>query len=177
MPIPVTMDDAKRQLRMDVDDVSRDDEIQSFIDDAAAWIEEYTGHVLVERDITAEFATFGEISFREWPIAASAVPIISYQGASGPAVSITDVQARVSRRPVRIVRWDGARWPVLPSGNIVTVTIRAGYPANAVVPPVFRRAMLMLIAAYDDDREGGDIVAKAEATARRICAGFRPRAL
>lgn len=177
MPIPVSLPDAKQQLRIEFDDVSRDDEIQGYINDAVAWVEEYTGHVLVERDVTAEFSSFDDISFREWPIAASAVPIVTYAASGGPATSVTDVQARIVRRPVRVRRWNGAGWPSLPSGNTVSVTIRAGYPDGAVVPPVFRRAMLMLIGAYDDDREGGDTIEKAEATARTICRGLRPRSL
>jgi hypothetical protein len=45
------------------------------------------------------------------------------------------------------------------------------------VPGNFRRAMLVLIAAYDADREGGDILAKADVAATRMCRGFRFRGL
>jgi hypothetical protein len=37
--------------------------------------------------------------------------------------------------------------------------------------------MLVLITAYDDDREGGDVFQQAEATARRLCRDYRFRAL
>lgn len=177
MAVPVSLEDAKRQLKLELDDVSQDDEIQGFIDDAVAWIENYTGHVLVARDVTAQFSDFASIEFREWPIAANAVPVVNYPSADGSAISITDVRADVSRRPVRVLPWIGSRWPSVPAGTGATATIRAGYEDGDTVPGVFRRAMLMLIGAYDDDREGGDAFTKAEATARRICSSFRPRAL
>lgn len=176
MSIPVTLDDAKRQLRIELDDASQDDELLGFIADAAAWIEDYTGHLLTQRDVTAQFDRFDALSFREWPIAADAVPIVTYEGASGP-VPVTGIKMNISRRPARVVTLSGGRWPALPPGSAITVTVQAGYADDNPVPEVFRRAMLMLIAAYDADREGGDAFCKAEATARRICSGFRPRAL
>lgn len=43
MAIPVTLQDARRQIRLDDDDESHDADLVQFIDDAAAWVEEYTG--------------------------------------------------------------------------------------------------------------------------------------
>jgi hypothetical protein len=54
-----------------------------------------------------------------------------------------------------------------------TVTIRVGYESADEVPRDLRRAMLLLIAAYDADREGGDVFAKAEDAARRLCRRYR----
>lgn len=177
MAIPVTLDDAKRQLRLELDDVSQDDEIAGFILDAAAWVEDYTGHVLIARDVTAAFEGFANIVFREWPMAADAVPIVTYVDGDGQAVSVTDVRAMTGRRPVSIIPWAGSRWPAVSPAPSVTVTIRAGYEDADPVPGAFRRAMLLLIAAYDVDREGGDIFAKAESTARRLCRDYRVRRL
>lgn len=176
MAVPVSLDDAKRQLKIELDDVSQDEEIQGFIDDAAAWIEEYTGHILEARDVTAHFGSFFDISFREWPIAADAVPTVTYPSADG-AASVTGVRAIVSRRPVRVLPWNGTRWPTVAADIGATVTIRAGYEDGDTVPGVFRRVMLILISAYDDDREGGDAFRKAEETAHALCRGLRPRAL
>jgi hypothetical protein len=55
--------------------------------------------------------------------------------------------------------------------------MRAGYEAGDAVPGNFRRAMLMLISAYDSDREGGEVFQKAEASARRLCGRLRARSL
>jgi uncharacterized phiE125 gp8 family phage protein len=176
MAIPVTLEDAKRQLRVELDDDERDEEIVGFINDAVAWVEEWTGHIFVARDITAEFASFKDISFREWPIAPGAAPTVTYPD-GGSAVTVTDVRAITSRRPVRILPWIGSRWPTVSVGTGATATVRAGYEDSDTVPGVFRRVMLILIAAYDDDREGGAAFQKAEETARALCRGLRPRAV
>lgn len=177
MPIPVSLDDAKRQLKIEIDDASQDDEIRGFIDDAAAWIEKLTGHVLVAREVVATFDAFDGVSFREWPIARTAVPTVSYEGSAGQAVPVVGVRAVLSRRPVRIAAAIGGRWPLLPTGSAITATIRAGYEDGDEVPPIFRRAILLLVAAYDADREGGDIVRKAEEAAKDLCGDYRIRVL
>lgn len=177
MPIPVTVDDAKRQLKIEIDDVTQDDEIEGFINDAVAWIEKLTGHVLVAREVVATFDAFDGISFREWPIARTAVPTVSYEGSAGQAVPVAGARTVLSRRPVRIAAAIGGRWPLLPSGSAVTVTIRAGYEDADDVPPIFRRVILMLVAAYDIDREGGDIVRKSEDAAKALCDDYRIRLL
>ena len=177
MTIPVTLEAAKRHLKIELDDVSQDEEINGFIADAAAWIEQFTGHVLVARDVTKSFSSFDRVMFREWPIAADAVPVVTYDGAGGQAVPVTEVRMLLSRRPARVAPWVGGRWPALPLGSGVTATVRAGYEEGDEVPGEFRRAMLTLIAAYDADREGGDILRKAEDAAKDACSNFRIRAL
>ncbi len=176
MAIPVTLEDARHQLQMAADDTARDDEITGFIADAAAWVEDYTGHVLEPRDVTEQFSSFDQIAFRAWPIAAAAVPIVTYASGNVAATQVTAVRPVVTSRPVRIVPWIGERWPRLTPDSI-TVTIRAGYAPGDVVPRNIRRAMLVLIAAYDGDREGGELFQKAEATARRLCGSLRLRGL
>jgi hypothetical protein len=59
MAIPVTLQDARRQIQLDENDESHDADLVQFIDDAAAWVEEYTGHILVARDVTESFRGFG----------------------------------------------------------------------------------------------------------------------
>jgi uncharacterized phiE125 gp8 family phage protein len=177
MTIPVTLEAAKLHLKIELDDSSQDEEVAGFIADAAAWIEKLTGHVLVARDVTKNFSSFDRMLFREWPIAADAVPTVTYDGAGGQAISVTEVRMLLSRRPARVAPWVGARWPALPIGSGVTATVRAGYEEGDDVPRVFRRAMLTLIAAYDDDREGGDILRKAEDAAKDLCSDYRIRLL
>ncbi len=55
MPIPVILADARRQLRLDADDMSMDAELTEFIVDAAAWVEKYTGHILAAHDVVEQF--------------------------------------------------------------------------------------------------------------------------
>jgi len=156
-------------------DPSRDSEIFDFIEDAAAWVEEYTGHILVARDVVEHFDSFERIRLKAWPIKPDAVVGIGYSPGAGAATNLYGARIASSSRPAVVLPAVGTRWPVGASG--VTVLVRAGYEAADEVPANFRRAMLILISAYDSDREGGDVFAKAEASARRLCRWFRIRRL
>lgn len=177
MAIPVTLEDARRQLRIEDNDASQDTELQGFINDAAAWIEKYTGHILVARDVTETFRGFGTSTLRAWPIKPTAAIGLAYVDANGTPVALTGGTLDVSQRPARVIPAGGCFWPFRNAHQIYSVTVRAGYEDGDAVPGNFRRAMLVLIGAYDADREGGDILTKAEATARSLCYWYRARAL
>lgn len=175
MAIPVTIEDARRQIRLAEDDTSQDADLLQFIDDAAAWVENYTGHILVARDVVEQFDGFCRLRLRAWPIKPGASVGIGYQPASGMATNLYGARIVSSARPAVVLPAVGTSWPSLTSG--VTVLVRAGYEDGDAVPGNFRRAMLILISAYDSDREGGDVFQKAEAAARRLCGWFRARNL
>lgn len=171
MALPVTIEEAWAQLRAEPGE--RETEISDFILDAAAWVENYTGHILEARDVTERFcASAGSIALRAWPINHDAVPAITYTGTNGPS-SVDQVRLDVSRRPARVLPVRGLCWPIYSPVQPLTVTIRAGYESPADVPRNFRRAMLVLISAYDEDREGGKVLADAEAAAMRLCRGYK----
>lgn len=177
MAIPVTLEDAKRQLRIELDDDERDDEIRSFIIDAVDWVEKYTGHIFAAHDVTEVFRGFRPVMFRAWPVAADAIPGVAYTNSDGVAVAITGARIDLSQGRARIAPSSSAFWPFIDSQQVFSVTIRAGYEDGDAIPGNLRRAMLVLIGAYDADREGGEIFEKAEDSARRLCASFRPRSL
>lgn len=177
MAIPVSLDEAKRQLRLEVDDISQDAEILGFIADAAAWVENYTGHVFTAQTVTETFRGFKPVNLRAWPIKADAVPAVAYSDTAGTAIGVPGARLDLSRDRARVMPGTGSFWPFIDSQQVFTVTIDAGYAAGDHVPGNLKRAMLLLIAAYEVDREGGDILAKAEASARSLCSDYRPRAL
>lgn len=172
----VSLEDARRQLRLG-SDTSRDEELRGWIADAAGWIEDYTGHTLSLRDVSQTFTGFDAMALRAWPVAATAVPTVTYADQAGQSVVVPSARIDVSRRPVRAVPNIGTRWPSVSAGTTVTVTVAAGYASADDVPRNFRRAALLLIGAYDADREGGEIMQAAEQTARRLCGGKRARSL
>ncbi len=175
MAIPVTLEEARRQLRLGDDDSAQDAEVAGFIADAAAWVESYTGHILDHREVTEHVRGFKPVEIRAWPIEANAVPGVAYLDASGSPIAIPGARLDLTNRPARVFPGTGLFWPFRDSAQAFTVTITAGYADAASVPRDFKRAMLILIAAYDADREGGDLFAKAEATAKRICNRHRLR--
>lgn len=175
MAIPVTIEDARRQIQLGEDDDSQDADLLQFIDDAAAWVEDYTGHILVARDVVEKFESFDRLRLRAWPIKPDADVGIGYDPASGAAMNLYGARIVSSSRPAAILPAIGTRWPGCARG--VTVLVRAGYEPSDPVPGNFRRAMLILISAYDSDREGGAIFQPAEASARRLCGWFRARTL
>lgn len=175
MPIPVTLIEAKDQLQIGLNDWDRDAEIDGFIKDAAAWVEEYTGHILVARDVVERFESFERLRLKAWPIKPDAVVGIGYTPGAGAPTNLYGARIASSARPAVIIPAAGTRWPVGASG--VTVLVRAGYEPDDTVPGNIRRAMLVLISGYDADREGGDIFAKAEASARSLCSRLKVRRL
>lgn len=176
MAFPITLDEAKAHLRMGPDDYDQDSVIEGFITDAAAWVEDYTGHILEAREVTEHFDGFSRLQLRAWPIQPDAVVVVTHSSGSGP-VAVAGARLSAVARPGRILPALATAWPRVTAGTTVTVTLEAGYNADDGFPDAFRRAMLLLISAYDADREGGDILAKAEAAARRLCGRFRRRTL
>lgn len=173
MAIPVTLDEAKRQLRLEVDDTDQDDEIAGFVADAAAWVESYTGHLFSAGDVTERFRGYQPVTLRAWPIAADAVAAVTYVDSDGTPTAIPGIRLDLSGQRGRVSPATGHFWPFRDAQQIFTVIVRAGYEDPESVPRNLKRAMLVLIAAYDADREGGDTFAKAEEAARRLCSRFR----
>jgi len=177
MATPVSILDARRQLRLTDDDASMDGHITGWIADAAAWVEQYTGHILEARDVTEQFSGFGAVRLRAWPVAPTAVPGVAYVTADGSPVAIIGARLDVSSRPARVLPPGGPFYPFRHAEQLFTVTVRAGYGPHDRVPGNVRRAMLVLIAAYDQDREGGDMFQAAEASAKSLCRDLRARGL
>lgn len=176
MAIPVTIEDARRQIRLAENDDSQDADLLQSIDDAAAWVEKYTGHILVAREVTQEFSGFGLAPLRAWPVKPSATATVTYLDSSGNVAAFTEMRLGAATRPARIIPSPAFGFSA-PRDASMIVTVRAGYEPDDDVPGNFRRAMLILISAYDSDREGGAIFQQAEASARRLCGGFRARSL
>jgi uncharacterized phiE125 gp8 family phage protein len=177
MAIPVTIEDARRQVRLDADDASLDADLTGFIADAAAWVENYTGQILTARDVTENFVGFGAVALKAWPIRADAAPGVAYLNSAGTPVSVTGARLDVSKRPARVLPPNGPFYSFLDSKQAFTVTIRAGYDDGDVVPGNMRRAMLILISAMETDRAGGEIFQKAESAARKLCFSCRQHTL
>ena len=72
----------------------------------------------------------------------------------------------------------GARWPSPRSiAGPVYATFTAGYPNAEAIPQVLRQALLVMLTAFYEDREGGEVFQKAEASARLLCRRHKRRTL
>lgn len=170
MALPITLDEAKAQLRVDGND--QDSEIEDLIRDAAAWVEDYTGQILEPRDVIEHFSGFRPVTLRAWPIDPAATATVEYVVEDEPA-TLVGAKLDASKRPARISPTVGAFWPFVDPRQTFTVAIRGGYENPDDVPRGICRAMLVMIAAFDADREGGETFVKAEKAAKSLCRRYK----
>lgn len=167
---PINIEEARAQIRMD-GDTSRDADLARYIRDAREWVENYTGQTLIAGDVEETFRTPGRtVALRAWPIAAGAIATVTYVDSDG-VEQLVDAHFNASRRPALV--YPVGAWPLNRSDQQLRVTVRAGYETADAIPGNMRRAMLLLIAAYDADREGGDLFEKTEIRAKSLCRSFR----
>lgn len=167
MTEPVTLAAAKKHLRVDADD--EDTLIEGIISDARAWVEDYTGQILVQRTVVEAIDAFdGRI--RAWPI--TSIDSVSYRDADGVSTALAAETYTLfnARRPARMVRTPSLVWPTLGAGpGPVVMTMTAGYADPADIPRGLIRAMMFLIGGYYADRETGGLAGDVETAARHAC--------
>jgi len=174
---PITLEEAKLQLRLDVD--ADDAAVTGYIIAAREWVESWTYLVLVRREISESIPAFSRrTALRAWPIAADQPLTLSYRDGSGAEQTIENAVFRAAVEPALVFPAAGTLWPSasLVDGAI-TATFTAGFATPAEVPQLVKQAMLILITAYEADREGGEIFARAEASAKSLCRKSRRRTL
>lgn len=143
---PVTLDEAKVQCKVEVDD---DDDF--FNDDlivtAREYVERYTGRALITRTYDATFAPASTLQLRMLPVASLTSITATLTDDTTETVATTEYKLD----PVEflpIVKLDS-----YPSGTeYLTVRYVAGYGDASDVPASFKRAMLLLIRQWYDNR-------------------------
>jgi uncharacterized phiE125 gp8 family phage protein len=175
MAEPISTAEAKKHLRVEssVDDTLIADKIIA----AREWVEDYTGLVLTQREITETLPRFSSTSkLRAWPVAQDQPATLTYRDASGVEQTISDAQIVARARPAVIYPTPGSRWPSDVAGEIA-VTFTAGYIDAASVPQKLKQAVLIMLTAFYEDRDGGDLFAASEKTAMRLCRREKRRTL
>ncbi|MFD1951369.1 head-tail connector protein [Sphingomonas arantia] len=175
MPEPVSLELAKLQLRLD--GTAENALIEQSITAAREWVEKYTGHLLVRREVVEVVGALrNTVNLSAWPDVV--VTKVEYL-AGGAMVSLDAADFRVApmQRPAQLALvapsgWfgAGARAAGAASSPVITVTMQAGY-ANGAVPAQLVRAMLVLIAAMYDGR--GSLSDAAIASATGLCRPYR----
>lgn len=171
---PITATEAKRHLR--VDSSADDTLIDGYIASARDWVEGETGVRLVEQEVTEAVDRFhGPARIRAWPISADGDVTVSYRDAAGEFQTITTATIANATRPGVLRPAVGTRWPTCAMG--ISVTFTAGFPDADSIPAALKQAMLVMLTAFYEDREGGEMFERAEKCARSLCRRYRRRSL
>lgn len=132
---PVTLDEAKRFLRVDHDD--EDTLIQTLIASARETLEARLNVAMIRRAMQASFAAGGEICLPRWPVAS--VDTVLADGVITP-----NYQADLRKRPTTVN---------VTSCDHVEIAFTAGYGHDpSDIPAPLRQAMLLMIARGYEDR-------------------------
>jgi len=149
---PITLEEAKAQLRVDHED--EDLLIQHYIDAATAWLDGpagILGRCLVTQSWQMDLdAVTGPILL---PFPDSEIDSAVFTDAAG-----SDLDYRIDRRDQRLLVQ-----PLAGFGRPAAITFTAGYGAPADVPAAIRQAMLLLIGHWYEHREAVSLGASPSA--------------
>jgi uncharacterized phiE125 gp8 family phage protein len=154
---PVTLEQAKAQCRV-IDDTSQDELIAGYITAAREFVEEQTGHVLVQREFTEyrEDLRCRFIELLRRPVLDDPAPVITYTDTSGDEQTYDEAVFSVARYPARIYPSLTGWWPAVSRNGTVSIAYTAGY-ADGEVPQRAIQAILMLVGHWFAKRETAEI--------------------
>lgn len=176
MAEPVSLEEARAHLRVLHDD--EDGLIEGLIIAAREWVENFTGKILVRREVTQRFDRFDPLAFlHAWPIAPDAVLTVTYVDASGVGRTVTDARLILNNGWAQFAPAFGSRWPVTyATAGAVSVTVEAGYATPDDVPQSLKQAMLLLIGHWFANREAvniGNISTEIPMAVDSLCRKYR----
>lgn len=168
MSEPISLDLAKQHLRLLPDPSDDDDLVDEAIADARGWVENYTGQKLVAEDVVEKIDWFAG-DLLTWPIVS--VDAVTYLDRAGNEQTLDPAAYRLLNeiRPARLVPVPGKGWPATLGEQSVSVAMTAGYESADEIPRGMRRAMLLLITGYYDNRDTGGLDDATEAAAKAAC--------
>ncbi len=173
MAEPLTTAEAKAQLRVTSD--HEDDLIDSYVIAAREWCEEYTGHILVQREVTDSFSAWGDyLTLRYQPITVddpTPTLTVTYHDLEGDETEYAGRVIRDQRYPWTIHPPYGDEFPTLGDNGTIAVTYTAGYATAADVPEKFKQTIRVLISAMHANR--GAIPEETAQTARFLLRSYR----
>jgi hypothetical protein len=152
----LTVLELKKYLRYEAADTSNDDPLGLIVDGGQRYIENYTGHLLVRREVVESPAAFptarrtGEVPYYDlrWkPYVADSLEVGyldgAYEAATFEAVTIYSADGTTRIIPT-------AEWPGEYLG--ITFTYTAGYENLAAVPDDLLHALAVYAGMSDEDR-------------------------
>lgn len=151
----LTLTQVKEYLRYESADTSNDNTLTIVLAGAQRWIENYTGHILVEREIVESPAAFpsaptGQTPYHDlrWKPADTATLAIAYLDSNLVAATFTAFTTYLVNGTYRVVA--DVEWPTDASG--ITFTYTAGYADVDDIPDDIMHAMLVYLGMSDENR-------------------------
>lgn len=180
---PLGLGEAKFQLRLDFDDTDQDAHVQRLIASAHRHVENALGYPILRQTRETHYRGFPCGTLKLDGGASPEVTSITYFDDAGgeQTLATTDyILDAVAKRP-EIWRPANVSWPSVPRRpGAVKVTWEAGWEEADDVPEDMLHAMRLLIAHWDQNREGvivGTISSEVQAGVEALLRPFRLPAL
>lgn len=158
-------------------DTSEDSIIGAYRAAAIQWVENYTGHILSQREVTDTFAEWGEaLTLRHQPITVgepTPALTVTYNDLEGDEIEYEGV-IRDQRYPWKIVPPYGDEFPTLGDNGAISVVYTAGYDSGEV-PDALNQAVLLLVGHWYSGRsavQDGQL-AEAPLAVTSLCRPYR----
>jgi uncharacterized phiE125 gp8 family phage protein len=173
---PVTLAEAKAQVRMSTDD-SEDTFITSLIAPARAYVERVSRNLFVAGERTETFRRWGDY-LEIWRRPIASVDTVTYSTSDDPAddIEYTGFATDLNSFPVRIyAAFGGTGFPTLVDGQVITVVYTAGaLDATAEEYLLGKRAMLLLIGFWFDNRGEAPLTKDQQLAFDMVLGGLAP---
>jgi uncharacterized phiE125 gp8 family phage protein len=165
----VTLTVAKAHVRRT--DTAEDSIIGVYLAAAIRWVEDYTGHILSEREVVAAFTEFGDyLTIHATPNVV--ISSIAYTNTDGDIADFAYFAYPSGINPVKIYPDDD--WPSIEDNSAILVTYTAGYEADEV-PDALNHAVLLLVGHWYANRgavQEGDF-AEVPLAVTSLCRPYR----
>jgi uncharacterized phiE125 gp8 family phage protein len=142
----VTLTDCKAHVRRT--DTAEDGIIGTYRSAAIRYVEDYTGHILSQREVTDTYAEWGDfLTLRHQPITVddpTPTLVVTYHDAEGDETEYESRVIRDQRYPWTIHPPYGDEFPTLADNGTIAVVYTAGYEAGEVPDPL-NQAVLLLV--------------------------------
>lgn len=170
---PVNFAMLAAQLRLG-SDTSEQTLIEGYILAAREWVEDYTGHLLVQREVTDHFGTFERrLRLSKRPLLD--VISIDYLDGDGVASTYTGFDVRTDGQNAYI-HASSAGWPARYRPGAVSITYTAGY-APMEAPQRFIQAIQLLAGDFYRNRSSGSLSPDVDRAVSSLLRSFRRRTL
>lgn len=152
---PITLDEAKAQLRVELDMNVENDLIRRLITAARQWAETYMQRPIVTQTVTAKFPAFSARMALPYSGNLQSVTSVSYQDSDDATQTLATTVYGVDdyTEPAAIYLRHDQDWPeTFTDPNAISVVYTAGYAVDDV-PSDIKSALLLMIGHLFENRE------------------------